>query len=329
MTHAQYRHQLPQLTNQLFLTDGGTETTLIFHDGLHLPEFAAFDLLQTPVGTAALKRYFRTYATLAQTYQVGIVLESATWRANADWGYKLGYAADELMAMNHRAIALLHDIRREYATTQSPIVISGCVGPRGDGYLPTTAMAIAAAQAYHLPQITTLQAAGADLVTAMTMNYVEEAIGIVLAAQQVQMPVVISFTVETDGKLPTGQSLAAAIAQVDALTQNGPAYYMINCAHPTHFANVLTPGAAWVQRIRGLRANASAKSHAELNEAETLDAGNPREFGQQYRELRQQFPQITILGGCCGTDDRHIEAVCQACLPVFWTHLLSTNKLTV
>jgi S-methylmethionine-dependent homocysteine/selenocysteine methylase len=201
------------------------------------------------------------------------------------------------------------------------MVISGCVGPRGDGYIPTDAMTAEEAQHYHQAQIETFCKADADLVTAITMNYMEEAIGITRAAQTAEMPVVISFTVETDGKLPTDQSLKDAIQQVDAATNNGPVYYMINCAHPTHFANTLVAGEPWLERIRGLRANASTKSHAQLNESETLDDGNPEELGSQYRELKNKLQNLNVLGGCCGTDDRHIEAICKACLPVFWAHL--------
>jgi S-methylmethionine-dependent homocysteine/selenocysteine methylase len=318
---AHYRANLPQLSNDLFLTDGGLETTLIFQEGIDLPGFAAFALLKHAAGYQALVNYFRTYATLARNYQVGLVLESATWRANPDWATQLGYSSAELTEMNRQAIALLHDIRQESETEQSRMVISGCVGPRGDGYIPTDAMTADEAQRYHQPQIETFRDADADLVTAVTMNYVEEAIGITLAAQAAEMPVVISFTVETDGKLPTGQSLKDAIQQVDAVTNNGPVYYMINCAHPSHFADVLVAGEPWLERIRGLRANASTKSHAELNESETLDDGNPEELGSQYRELLGKFPQINVLGGCCGTDDRHVAAICNACLPVFWAHL--------
>lgn len=318
---AQYRTYLPQLSNDLFITDGGIETTLIFREGLNLPDFAAFDLLKHHMGYQALENYFRTYATLARNYQVGLVLESATWRANPDWGTKLGYSSTALAEMNCQAIALLHNIRSEYETEQSRMVISGCLGPRGDGYIPADAMTVEEAAAYHRPQIETFCNADADLVTAITMNYVEEAIGITRAAQWVGMPVVISFTVETDGKLPTGQTLQDAIEQVDAVTDNAPAYYMINCAHPTHFASTLVTGEPWLDRIRGLRANASTKSHAELNEAETLDDGNPEELGSQYQELKAKLKNLNVLGGCCGTDDRHVEAVCQACLPLFWTHV--------
>jgi S-methylmethionine-dependent homocysteine/selenocysteine methylase len=327
MMMARYRNSLPQLSHDLFLTDGGLETTLIFHEGLDLPEFAAFDLLQHEVGYRTLEKYFRTYAALAQNYQVGLILESATWRANPEWGNKLGYDAESLAAMNYRAIDLLHNIRRNYETQNTPIVISGCLGPRGDGYIATDAMSVEAANHYHRPQIAILRDAGADLVTAMTINYVEEAIGITQAAQAEGMPVVISFTVETDGALPTGQRLQDAIAQVDTVTNHAPAYYMINCAHPTHFADSFVAGESWLERIRGLRANASTKSHAELNESTTLDEGNPAELGRQYRQLLTQFPQLTILGGCCGTDDRHVAAICKACLPVFWIHYSQQNLL--
>lgn len=318
---AQYRANLPQLSSDLFITDGGIETTLIFREGLDLPDFAAFDLLKHDAGYQALQKYFRTYATLARNYQVGLVLESATWRANPDWGAKLGYSSIALAEINHQAIALLHDMRKEYETKQSRMVISGCLGPRGDGYIPSDAMTADEAQHYHRTQIETFRDADADLVTAITMNYVEEAIGIARAAQSVEMPVVISFTVETDGKLPTDQTLKDAITQVDQATNQAPAYYMINCAHPTHFAEALTSGEPWSERIRGIRANASTKSHAELNESETLDDGNPEELGSQYRELKDKLKNLNVLGGCCGTDHRHIEAICKACLSVLWTHL--------
>lgn len=311
---AKYRDNLPQLAGKLFLADGGIETTLIFHDGLDLPEFAAFVLLQDEAGRQALRAYFRTYAALAQEYGAGLVLESATWRANPDWGYKLGYTDDELAALNRKAIDLLVGIRQEHERAGAPIVISGCIGPRGDGYIPSAVMSAAEAQRYHTLQVETFRQTAADLVTAITMNYVEEAIGIARAAQAAAMPVVISFTVETDGNLPTGQSLREAIERVDDATLGAPAYYMINCAHPQHFAGVLEPGASWAERIRGVRANASTKSHAELNESSELDIGDPEDFGRQHRALLGLLPRLSVLGGCCGTDHRHIEAICRACL---------------
>lgn len=311
---ARYRNQLPQLNGNLFLTDGGAETTFVYHDGFELPEFAAFVLLETEEGRATIRRYFETYAAIARDNKVGFVLESVTWRASRDWGDKLGYSAEQLAQANHDSVQLLVDIRDEFETEHSPMVISGCIGPRGDGYTIDSMMTPEEAKAYHLAQIKTLSETAADVITAMTVTYPEEGIGMTRAAQAVGMPIVLSFTVETDGKLPNGQALQSAIEQVDAATNNGPVYYMINCAHPSHFEDVLASGEDWVQRLGGLRANASDKSHAELDAMEELDAGNPVELGQQYAELRQQLPHINVLGGCCGTDHRHVDEICTACL---------------
>ena len=314
---AHYRNALPQLTGGLFLTDGGIETTLIFHEGLTLPDFAAFHLLRSLEGEAALYKYFRTYAEIARRFGTGLILESATWRANADWGTRLGYTSEALAEANRQAIHLLENVRHAYETARSRVVISGCVGPRGDGYVPNSAMSEQAAEAYHRAQVETFAGSAADMVCAITINYVEEAVGIARAARQADMPVAISFTVETDGRLPTGQTLQGAIEQVDEATSAYPCYYMINCAHPTHFERVLTAGEPWVERIRGLRANASRLSHAELNESPELDTGNPAELGREYAQLKARLRHLNVLGGCCGTDHRHIEQIASACLSLF------------
>jgi len=312
---AKYRERLPQLGGELFLTDGGIETTLIFHEGLDLPDFAAFDLLKSDEGREALRKYFRSYVKIAKDNGVGIVLESATWRASSDWGEKLGYTREGLERINREAVALLQGIRDEHEDARTPVVISGCIGPRGDGYSAESRMSADEAERYHALQARVFAAADADLVTAITMTYPEEAVGITRAARAAGMPAVISFTVETDGRLPSGHTLAEAIETVDAATETGPAYYMINCAHPTHFQDALAAGESWTARIRGLRANASTKSHAELDEAEDLDEGNPEELGAQYRDLRQGLlAQLNVLGGCCGTDHRHVAAICAACV---------------
>ncbi len=305
-------NHLPQLAGRLFLTDGGLETTLVFHEGLDLPYFAAFDLLKNAAGEAALRKYFLGYVALAKQHGVGFVLESATWRASADWGTKLGYSAATLAGANRRAVELLQRIRAEHATETTPMVVSGCVGPRGDGYNPESFMSARDAERYHAAQVETFRGAGADLVTAITMTYPAEAIGVTRAAQRAGLPAVISFTLETDGRLPNGDSLQSAIEEVDAATGSAPAYYMINCAHPTHFAGVLRAGAPETARIRGLRANASTKSHAELDQSTELDVGNPDELGRQYRELRNRLPGLAVIGGCCGTDLRHVAAMCRA-----------------
>ena len=309
---AKYRDRLPQLAGKLFLTDGGLETTLIFHEGLDLPCFAAFNLLKEAAGQAVLNQYFRPYIEIAQKSGLGFILESVTWRASADWGAKLGYSEIELREINRRAIAMLHDLRREFEASVTPMVISGCIGPRGDGYNPASFMSEAEAEAYHRAQAQIFGDTDADMIGAFTMTYPQEAIGIVRAAQSVGMPVAVSFTVETDGRLPNGQMLRDAIAQVDAVTGNGPAYYMINCAHPIHFADVIEAGESWLARIRGLRANASTKSHKELDESTSLDAGDPADLADRYCALMAKLPNLTVVGGCCGTDHRHVAAICQA-----------------
>ncbi|MBA1145903.1 homocysteine S-methyltransferase family protein [Ectothiorhodospiraceae bacterium WFHF3C12] len=309
---AKYRHHLPQLDGGLFVTDGGIETTLIFHDGQDLPHFAAFHLLKDETGTELLRDYFRRHARVARANGTGFIFESATWRSSPDWGARLGYSAEELDAANRKAIAMLLDLRAEFESADMPCVVSGCIGPRGDGYDPGQVMTVDDAQAYHAAQARSFAEAGADMITSITTTNVPEAIGIARAAQAEGMPVVISFTVETDGRLPTGQTLAEAIGLVDEATGNGPAYYMVNCAHPSHFENVLN-GEPWMERLRGLRCNASKKSHAELDEADELDAGNPVELGADYAALRQRFPRINVVGGCCGTDHRHIHEICVAC----------------
>ncbi len=313
-----YRHALPQTSGDFFLADGGIETTLIFLEGLDLPFFAAFHLFRTRQGEEALRKYFRTYAELAQKHRVGLVLETATWRASADWGSKLGYTAEELAEVNRRSVAMLEEIRAEYEAADVPIVISGCIGPRGDGYVPAELMSVAQAEDYHSRQVQTFAETAVDLVTAITMNYVEEAVGLTRAARNMQMPVVISLTVETDGRLPTGQPLGEAIQLIDSATGGYPSYFMINCAHPSHFSPVVDGDEPWKDRIHGLRANASKMSHAQLNDALELDAGDPEALGRDYAMLKaRHLKYLNVFGGCCGTDDRHVEQMAFQCLPLF------------
>ena len=305
------RTHLPQLDGRLFIADSGLETTLIFHDGIDLPYFAAFVLLEDPAGRARLRDYFQRHIEIARAAGTGIVLETPTWRANPDWGAKLGYDAARLAAVNRAAVAQLAELREALETPATPIVISGSLGPRGDGYVADHAMNADQAQAYHAPQIEAFASTAADLVSVYTITYVDEAIGIARAAEAAGMPIAVSFTLETDGRLPSDMPLAQAIEAVDAATHAYPAYYMINCAHPSHFAHVLRDAGAWRERLRGVRANASKRSHAELDEASDLDDGDPAELATDYRELRALLPGLAVVGGCCGTDHRHIGAICR------------------
>jgi S-methylmethionine-dependent homocysteine/selenocysteine methylase len=305
------RARLPQLSGETFITDGGMETTLIFDEGIALPDFASFILLEDPTGVEVLRAYYRSYLEIAAQHGVGIVLDTPTWRANPDWGDRLGYSAAELADVDRRGVALLEELRAT-ANGVPHVIISGCIGPRGDGYRVDNEMTAEEAQRYHEPQVATFADTAADLVSALTLTYAGEAVGVARAAQNSGIPSVISFTVETDGRLPGGQSLREAIEEVDDQTQGAVAYFMINCAHPTHFAHVLEGDGDWRGRIRGLRANASEKSHAELDEAEELDSGDPAALARQYRELQTRLPSLTVVGGCCGTDHRHVAEICTA-----------------
>lgn len=309
-----YRNALPQLGEKMFLADGGLETTLIFEEDWELPHFAAFVLLDSASGTATLKNYYERYLALAVHYGTGMILESPTWRAGPSWGAATGYSDTELVNINQRAIEQLATLRKAHAQDKTPIVISGCLGPQGDGYNPQQQLSVGEAKDYHSLQVAAFDKTEADMLCAVTFTYAAEAIGATLAARDVDMPIAISFTVETDGHLPSGQSLEDAIAEVDIATKGRPAYYMINCAHPTHFLNQLMPRGSWTRRIVGIRANASTLSHAQLDEATELDSGDPQDFAQQYIKLRELLPNLRILGGCCGTDHRHIEAVAKCAL---------------
>ncbi|MCL6266080.1 homocysteine S-methyltransferase family protein [Flagellimonas myxillae] len=293
------------------LTDGGLETELVYKHGLQLPHFAAFAILQDPKGTDIVLNYYRKFLDLAKQYSTGFVLEAPTWRANPDWAFKLGYSEKELEEINLNCIGLMNSLKDEYADSIDQIWVSGNIGPRADGYVvDESLMSAKEAENYHLGQIKSFKKADVDQVTAMTINYLDEALGIVQAAKKCGVPVVISFTTETDGKLPSGEKLQDVIEYIDLQTGFYPKYYMVNCAHPTHFVEQLGSPAKWSERIMGIRANASCKSHEELDNSEELDSGDREELSNWYVQLREILPNLAVYGGCCGTDHTHIEAIC-------------------
>ncbi len=294
-----------------FLTDGGLETTLIFQEGIEVPLFAAFVLVDSDEGLEALARYYRPYVDMARALRTGLILETPTWRASSDWGRRLGYSEEALADVNRRAVQLLRSLAAEVERDDLEVRVSGCVGPRGDGYAIGDRPTPESAELYHRAQIRVLAAAGADMVSAFTLTSSEEAIGICRAARAEGSPVVISFTVEIDGRLPSGETLRHAVRTVDEATDETAAYFMINCAHPTHFLDTLDPREQWTTRIEGVRANASTCSHAELDESTELDDGDPEELASRYIQLDSKLPNLTVLGGCCGTDHRHVEAICR------------------
>lgn len=307
-----YRNALPQLSGDLFLTDAGLETDLIFNHGIEIREFAAHTLLADPVGRDALKNYLRGFLDLAREAGRGFILDSQTWKAHTHWADDLEASEAELHTANLEAVSLITTLRDEYQSNTKAIVLNGVIGPRGDAYAPEVAIAVSEAEDYHRKQLCWLADTDVDMVTALTFTQSDEAIGMLRAATSVGLPAVISFTVETDGRLPTGQTLDDAITQVDEATDSAAAYFMINCAHPDHFSSVMAATSGWARRIRGIRCNASRKSHAELDESETLDAGDPGELARQYLEIRTRMPWLNVFGGCCGSDLQHVTQISRA-----------------
>ena len=301
--------QLPQMNGQLFLTYVGAETDLIFNQNVDLPGFATFPLLETDAGRTLLKGYMNTLIEEARKAGAGVVLESPTWVANRDRGAAIGYSPETLRDRNIQAIDLMTGIRAD--NDDIAVVISANVGPRADAYAPSDLMTAREAEAYHGDQIGALAQTQVDLISGYTIADVQEAIGIVRAARRHDLPVIIAFTVETDGRLPTGLPLREAVQAVDEATDMYAAYFMVNCAHPDHIAPTLT-SEPWLLRLRGIVANASRCSHAELDEATELDSGNPEEFGALLARIARAYPHINILGGCCGTDMRHIRQIAVA-----------------
>src|SRR5690606_12664598 len=294
------------MAGSLFLTDAGLETDLIFNHGVEIREFAAHTLLPDPQGRAAVARYFEGYLALARANDAGFVLDTVTWKAHRHWAADLGETPDRLRLANEDAVALAAELREQAGNAQ-PIVLNAVIGPRGDAYRPEHRIEAADAERYYAEQLGWLVPTVVDMVTGLTFNQVGEAVGLVRAARTAGLPVVISFTVETDGRLPGGQPLREAIEQVDAETEAGAAYFMVNCAHPDHFSEALE--GEWARRIRGVRANASRRSHAELDEAPDLDAGDPHELGRLYADLRRRLPWLNVFGACCGGDLRHVTCI--------------------
>lgn len=303
---------VPTLGGEHFLTDAGLETCMVFKDGLDLPSFASFVLIDGP-GRPNLESYYRQCLTLAEQHVTGFVLDTPSWRANPDWGEVLGLDRAQLEAVNRKGIAMVSDLRQQTAIADK-VPVNLVIGPRGDGYRPDGVMSVIEAAEYHTLQVGIGADGGVDMVSAVTMNHLEEAQGIAAAAAKEGLSCVISFTVETDGKLPTGMTLAEAVKRTDDSNRGSVAYYMVNCAHPSHFLTALDDDALR-NRIGGIRANASRMSHAELDEAEELDDGNPAELACDYAEVLGALPHVCVLGGCCGTDHRHVAAIVQECVP--------------
>lgn len=295
----------PMKPEEIWMSWTGMETDLIFNKGYELPEFAAFPMIDNPDGRERLEGYYEELIKIGRDTNVGIILNTPTWMANPDRAIGVGYGADDLPRVTHDAVALARGVAQKHDDVAT--LVSVQIGPQGDGYKPGIA-AIDASAAYHAPQIMAAKTSDADLVSAYTLGSTGEAIGISIAANRIGVPALISYTVETDGKLADGTSLAEAVLALSE--QAKPAAIMVNCAHPDHISNGLD-GGAWEAKLSGIIANASRQSHAELDECEVLDDGDPEELSLQLAELKKAHSGLTVFGGCCGTDLRHLRATAE------------------
>lgn len=306
---------LPQQRGQMFVTDGGIETHMIFNEGQSLPDLSVYLLNHSDPGREKMREYYRAYLPIAQAAEQGFLFDTNTWRASPDWALAQGLDAERLHAANIAAVDLCAEMQAEFAAQGVASIISGVIGPRRDAWQYDAAMTVEEAMSYHRLQVNAFAESRAAYVSVYTLTNVPEAVGIAQICRQAETPVVLSFTLETDGNLPGGKPLGVAIEETDAATDGYPAYYMINCVHPIHFAATIRNAGAWVERIGGLRVNASMKSHAELDESPELDIGHIGDLAQRYQRILPLLPNVRVIGGCCGTDHRHIAAICSACLP--------------
>lgn len=305
---------LPGPGQGTFLTEAGIETHMQYKRGYELPHFCLFDLMKNPKAVADLRSYHVALIEVALKHEVGAILDGVHYRTSRDWGELLGYSRQGLAEVVIQGIEFYKDLRREFETDTSPMPISGVVGPRGDAYKVGRLMSADEAEDYHSEQIETMKQAGAEFITALTFNHVDEAIGLVRAAQKLDIPVVVSFSLGADGRLKTGPAFGESIESIDAATGNATKYFMINCAHPVDFAPALENPDDWIQRLGGIRPNASSLDHGLLCQLGRLEEGNPTELAGQMAEIGERFPHINVWGGCCGTDFEHIDKIAGAVL---------------
>lgn len=298
----------PRLDDRIYITEGGIETEILYKWGFELPEFSMYPLLDNADAMKTIHAMFDRVFAAAAAHDAGIVLAGLDYRASPDWAEKIGYSRDQLDAFIHRNIAFLKGRREAHADRVRDVYIAATCGPRGDAYGTGGTITEDEAEAYHAFQIAASKAAGADLVIGITFNNIPESIGFVRAAQDVGIPVGISLTLTPEGVMRSGPSLQQAVEEIDAATDGAAAWFGTNCAHPVEFEPALN-GGAWTDRLRYVRPNASKMDKIALCKLGHLEDGDPEELGGQMADLKRRFPQADILGGCCGTDERHLGEI--------------------
>jgi len=294
---------------ELFLTEGGIETEIIYKHGFELPEFAMFTLLENPRAVGVMRDMFRRQLDVAAEFAMSVLLTGLDYRASPDWGARLGYSQHGLAEINIRAIEFLREIASEYHEQIPRILIGGIIGPRGDAYQLNKTITSVEAEDYHAVQLATLKAAKVDFACALTFNNTPEAIGVARAATTIGVPLTVSLTVNSNGRLKSGPTVAEAVKSIDAEAgKSAPAFYMLNCSHPVEFEPALTEG-AWLERLRGFRPNASKMEKIALCKLGHLEEGNPVELGRLMGDLARRIPHMDIWGGCCGTGETHLREI--------------------
>lgn len=299
----------PREDGILYLTEGGTETEVIYRHGHELRDFAMFELMNKPEAVRDMENMYRRYLDKAAQYGFSALMSGFDYRASPDWGAKLGYSAEGLREMQHKCIDFLRGVSRAYEDQIERIAIAGCIGPKGDAYSLNRDITAEEAEDYHATQCETLRDCGVDLIWAATINNIPEAVGISRAAARVGLPVNMSFTLDSSHKLKSGPSLKEAIEATD--TEAGaarPDSYGINCSHPLEFEPALEPG-DWARRLRSLRPNAAKMDKVSLCKLGHIEEGDPEELGQMMGDLAKRYPDIDIWGGCCGTWDKHFDRI--------------------
>lgn len=291
-----------------YLSEGGTETELMYKYGFELPHFAMFPLLDNPDAESRMREMFGSYLEVAAKYKTGALMGGLDYRASPDWGELLGYSPDGLAEANLQSIDFLRDIAKEYVSAVPDILIQGLIGPRGDAYERNETITENEAEDYHCVQLETLKKADVDLALAITFNNIPESIGVARAAAKIGVPLAISLTLDSASKLNSGPGLVEAITTIDRETGRSPAFYLINCSHPVEYEPAIGPG-DWINRVRGVRPNASKMEKIALCKIGHLEEGDPVELGALCGDLARRYPHMDVWGGCCGTWSRHLDEI--------------------
>lgn len=297
------------------ITDGGIETRIMFETNLSMdPELQVAALVPDPDGAAALRSIYESYIKAAGEFGLPIVIGTPTFRASLNFARRAGHGGEEsVRELNVGAVRLLRQLRED--SDHRPIFIAGVIGPSGDAYTPGDALGAPEAAAYHRLQTEVLAEEGVEFLFAPTFPAVDEALGVAMAMGRSGLPYVVSFVLDTAGRVLDGTPLTAAIERIDNEALPPPLYYSISCVYPDVAARALEDAArdskTLVGRIAELKANGSPLGTDELVRLDHIEATPPEPFAELLWSLHESHPVLRVIGGCCGTDDRHIRALAE------------------